>query len=96
MLVDLATTDDNLATYLNWVKENLAKTMKGGKPRSQAINFATYLRRVSFSSRRAFARSWLLATEQRGDFVEKHKQHTALADPHSTFAPSTNVSRVTS
>ena len=55
-LVALSRDDNNLATYLNWVKEKFGKDYEGGKPRSQAVDFAGYLKRVGFSKEKGFRR----------------------------------------
>ena len=55
-LVAQSRDDSNLATYLNWVKEKFVKDYEGGKPRSQAVDFAGYLKRVGFSKEKGFRR----------------------------------------
>ena len=55
-LVAHSREDNNLATYLNWVKEKFGKDYEGGKPRSQAVDFAGYLRRVGFLKEKGFHR----------------------------------------
>ena len=55
-LVAQSHDDNNLATYLNWVKEKFGKDYEGGKPRSQAVDFAGYLKRVGFSKEKGFRR----------------------------------------
>ena len=55
-LVAQSHDDNNLATYLNWVKEKFGKDYEGGKPRSQAVDFAGYLKRVGFSKEKGCRR----------------------------------------
>ena len=55
-LVAQSREDNNLAAYLNWVKEKFGKDYEGGKPRSQAVDFAGYLKRLGFSKEKGFRR----------------------------------------
>ena len=73
-LVALSRDDNNLATYLTWVKEKFGKDYEGGKPRSQAVDFAGYLKRVGFSKEKGPPRKagwWqLVLPNWRGDFCQ--------------------------
>ena len=55
-LVAKSSGDTSLASYLHWVKEKFGKEYSGGAPRSQAVDFAGYLRRIGFSKAKGFSR----------------------------------------